>query len=224
MGIISRFASIMEANVNALLDKCEDPAKMIDQTLRDLQEQLAEVKKETAGVMAEESAAKRRVDECQKEVNKYEQAAFNAVKAGNDGDAKVLLEKKHLAEQNLATAQSTYQVAMQNSMKMRQMYDKLSSDISELNAKRANIKAQVSMAKAQNRMTDIQSKVGNSNLQESFSRYEDKAQRMLDEATARAELSNLEGSPAENLVDKYSSPSGLTVDDELAAMKAKAGV
>ena len=46
MGILTRFTDIMKSNINALLDKCEDPAKMIDQTLRDLREDLAEVKKE----------------------------------------------------------------------------------------------------------------------------------------------------------------------------------
>ena len=52
MGIISRFTDIMKSNINALLDKCEDPAKMIDQTLRDLREDLAEVKKEECGTDA----------------------------------------------------------------------------------------------------------------------------------------------------------------------------
>ena len=51
MGIISRFTEIMKSNINAQLDKCEDPSKMIDQTLRELKENFAEVKKETAGVM-----------------------------------------------------------------------------------------------------------------------------------------------------------------------------
>ena len=51
MGILTRFKDIMSANVNALLDKAEDPAKMIDQTLLNLRKDLAEVKKETAAVM-----------------------------------------------------------------------------------------------------------------------------------------------------------------------------
>ena len=51
MGILTRFTDIMKSNINALLDKCEDPAKMIDQTLRDLREDLAEVKKETLLLM-----------------------------------------------------------------------------------------------------------------------------------------------------------------------------
>ena len=48
MGILTRFTDIMKSNINALLDKCEDPAKMIDQTLRDLREDLAEVKKRSS--------------------------------------------------------------------------------------------------------------------------------------------------------------------------------
>ena len=61
MGILTRFKDIMSANVNALLDKAEDPAKMIDQTLLNLRKDLAEVKKETAAVMADEKNAKRKV-------------------------------------------------------------------------------------------------------------------------------------------------------------------
>ena len=68
MGMLDRFADIIKANINDLLDKCEDPAKMIDQYLRDLTEDLAEVKQETAGVMAEETRSKRLVDENAAEV------------------------------------------------------------------------------------------------------------------------------------------------------------
>ena len=62
MGILSRFGDIISANINDLLDKAEDPAKMVDQYLRDMMEDLAEVKQEAAGVMAEESRTKRLVD------------------------------------------------------------------------------------------------------------------------------------------------------------------
>ena len=53
MGMLDRFTDIIKANVNDLLDRAEDPSKMVDQYLRDLTESLAEVKQETAGVMAE---------------------------------------------------------------------------------------------------------------------------------------------------------------------------
>ena len=63
-GIIKRFSDIMSANLNALLDKAEDPEKMIDQYLRNLESDLGKVKAETASVMAEETKCKRELDEC----------------------------------------------------------------------------------------------------------------------------------------------------------------
>ena len=58
-GILNRFKDIMSSNINALLDKVEDPNKMIDQYLRNLESDLGKVKAETAAVMAEETRAKR---------------------------------------------------------------------------------------------------------------------------------------------------------------------
>lgn len=226
MGIISRFADIMEANINALLDKCEDPAKMIDQTLRKLNEELAEVKNETAAVMAEEKSAKRRVDELQAEIDKYESSARKAIQAGNDGDAKTLLARKQDLESQKVTADSTYAVAKANSEKMQQMYNKLTTDINTLNSRRENIKAQVSMAKAQDRVTRVASEIGKTNAADTFSRMETKAQKMLDESAARAELSKtqLAGDATEELANKYASGTGKSVDDELARMKAEMGI
>ena len=66
MGVIQRFADIMSANINALLDKAEDPSKMIDQYLRNLQKDLENVKEETASVMAEEKRCERELKECNK--------------------------------------------------------------------------------------------------------------------------------------------------------------
>ena len=57
MGILDRFTDIIKANINDLLDRAEDPAKMIDQYMRELTDNLAEVKQETAAVMAEEARA-----------------------------------------------------------------------------------------------------------------------------------------------------------------------
>ena len=70
MAILERFSDIIKANVNAVLDKMEDPSKMIDQYLVDMREDMAEAKRSTAGVMAEETRTKRLVDENQAEVAK----------------------------------------------------------------------------------------------------------------------------------------------------------
>ena len=62
MGILSRFTDIISANINALLEKAEDPVKMVNQYLLDAKSDLADVKQETAEVMAKEAAAKRKLD------------------------------------------------------------------------------------------------------------------------------------------------------------------
>ena len=72
MSMLSRFADILGANINALLDKAEDPAKMIDQYLVKARKDLADVKQETAAVMAEETRAKRMLDENKAEIAKYQ--------------------------------------------------------------------------------------------------------------------------------------------------------
>ena len=59
MGVIQRFKDIMSANINAMLDKAENPEKMIDQYMRNLEDDLGKVKAETASVMAEEARAKK---------------------------------------------------------------------------------------------------------------------------------------------------------------------
>lgn len=62
-GIFERIGDILSANINAMLDKAEDPGKMVDQYLRNAKEDLAEVRANTAAVMAEEKRCKRIVDE-----------------------------------------------------------------------------------------------------------------------------------------------------------------
>ena len=119
----------------------------------------------------------------------------------------------------------TQAVAKENSDKMRQMYNKLANDIQMLETKRNGIKATVAAAKTQEKMNKISSGSKRSMASlETFDRMEDKANRMLDSAMAEAELSA--DMDAENdLVNKYvSGESSSTVDDELAAMKAKLGL
>ena len=224
MGILERFSTIMRSEINALLDKCEDPAKMIDQTLLDLRRDLAEVKKETANVMADERGAKRRLDECHDNIQKYTTAAQNALRSGNEGDARKLIAKKQQFEASLASLQSTYELAHGNAEKMKQMHDKLTADIEALEARKDAAKGKIAAAKAQERMNDVIAGVSDSSASiAAFERMESKADKMLDAAMAEADLNA--GIAAEgDLLGKYSSGSSVSVDDELAAMKVSLGL
>jgi phage shock protein A len=225
MAILSRFSDIIKANINDLLDKMEDPSKMIDQYMRDLLEDLAEVKRDTAGVMAEESRTKRLMDENQAEADKYAGYAKKALVSGNEDDARVLIKKKQDLETVGAGLKTAYATAHENAVKMRQMHDKLVSDIEALKSRSASIKAKVAVAKTQEKINEASSAVGKSaGVQSAFERMEDKADRMLDQATAMAELNTEPIDEARALEEKYAKLGGTSVDDELAKMKGELGL
>lgn len=221
-GIFERIGDILSANINAMLDKAEDPGKMVDQYLRNAKEDLAEVRANTAAVMAEEKRCKRIVDETQAEVNELMAYAEKAVMAGNDADATTFLTKKQQAETRLAEAQRTYATAKGHADQMRAAHNKLVSDIEALEARKANIKATAAVAKTQktiNKMTA--GDAGASGALEAFDRMADKAQAQLDAAQAEAELVGNAGDSTEDLKAKYDGVASPSVAAELAALKAK---
>ena len=226
MGIISRFKDIMASNINALLDKCEDPEKMIDQYMRNLESDLGKVKKETASVMADEAKAKRDLDSCTQEIDQLQAYAEKAVAAGNDDEARQFLAKKAELTEKLAVLQKQYDICADSANKMRAMHDKLSEDIASLKTKRETLKAKAKVAETQKKMSKLGSGLesAGSNLA-AFDRMEDKVNKMLDEADALAELNASKPDSLEELAKKYESTSSNTaVDDELAALKAEMGM
>ncbi len=227
MGIITRFKDIMAANFNALLDRCENPEKMIDQYLRNLEQDFAKVKAETASIMAEEKSAKRKLDECESEIAKMTEYAKKAVTAGNDNEARQFLEKKSELTQKQEVLVRNYEMACDNSAKMRQMHDKLEADISDLKSRREMLKAKVKVAETQKRMSGIGSGLesAGSNLA-AFDKMEEKVNKMLDEADAMNELNKQPAKDsAAELARKYDAENKkAAVDDELAALKAEMGM
>ena len=226
MGILDRFATIVKANINELLDKAEDPAKMVDQYLVDLTESLADVKRETAGVMAEEARTKRAADANTEEVSRMEDLAKKALKAGNEDDARVFLAKKQKLETAGAELQKAADAAKANADKMRQMHDKLVSDIEDLKSRRETIKAKMAVAKTQEKVAGYTSGADKAESAiEAFNRMEEKADRMLDTADAMTELNTEPVDDAEALAQKYAGATDdAAVDDELARLKAEMGL
>ena len=226
-GILERFKTIMSSNINALLDKMEDPEKMIDQYLRDMEKDLGSVKAETVAVMAQESAAKRKVTECEDEIKKMESYAKKALQAGNEADARMFLEKKESIRIKLESLEKEKMIAVENSLKMREMHDKLTSDIQKLNAKRNEIKAKIKMAKSAQKINSMTSSTGISGKMDSFNSIEEKVDRMLDEANASMELNSPKKDEVDDLMKKYDSgesESSSAVDEELERLKKEMGL
>lgn len=223
MGILDRFTTIVKANINELLDKAEDPAKMVDQYLVELTESLAEVKNETASVMAEEKRTQRALDDNVKEVARMEGLAKKALQAENEDDARVFLAKKQRLEATGAELAKAAEAARANAEKMRQMHDKLVSDIEDLKARRETIKAKMAVARTQEKVTGYTS--GSDKAESAiaaFDRMEAKADRMLDTSDAMAELSSEPVDEVEALEAKYEGvATDAAVEDELARLKAE---
>ena len=226
-GILERFKTIMSSNINALLDKMEDPEKMIDQYLRDMEKDLGSVKAETVAVMAQESAVKRKVTECEDEIKKMETYAKKALQAGNEADARMFLEKKESIRIKLESLEKEKMIAVENSLKMREMHDKLTSDIQKLNAKRNEIKSKIKMAKSAQKINSMTSSTGISGKMDSFNSIEEKVDRMLDEANASIELNSPKKDEVDDLMKKYDSgesESSSAVDEELERLKKEMGL
>ncbi len=222
MGILTRFKDIMSSNINALLDKAEDPEKMIDQCLRNLNSDLGKVKAETASIMAEEQRSKRVLDDCNEEIVKMQEYAVKALQAGNEEDARKFLEQKASLTSKQSGLQEAYDLAHTNATNMREMHDKLVSDINELESRKDMIKGKLAVAKTQDRINKMTSSVASANnSMASFNKYEEMANKAIDKANAMAELNK---SSADNsikdLTKKYSSESNASVDAELEALKA----
>lgn len=228
-GILSRFKDIMSSNINALLDKVEDPMKMIDQYLRNLESDLGKVKAETAAVMAEETKSKRELDECIDSINKMQTYAEKALLSGNEADARTFLSKKGELNNKLISLQQTYDIAKENLTKMREMHDKLIKDISQLNTRRDELKAKMAVANTQEKLNKIGSSVnGAIGNMSKFDEMEAKINKKLDTANAMAELNNSQKEEnIEDLIAKYDNETKNTsseIDDELSELKSKLGL
>ncbi|WP_010272914.1 PspA/IM30 family protein [Paenibacillus senegalensis] len=224
MGILARFQQIMKANVNARLDKTDDPEKAIDQYMRELSSDLGQVKAETEAILAAERRAKRALDESSAEMAKLQRYAERAVENGEESRALQFLERKAKQAEVHSEVQAAYDAAASNASQMRMLQEKLVSDMNKLEARRTELKGKLAEASLQQSLSGSAS--------ESFRQLEEKAQQAIHEAEALAELragkpeddldallAQLDEKPASS-PDSISGPQ-LSIEEELAKIKAR---
>lgn len=227
MGILSRFGDIMRANINDLLSGAENKnaEKLLNQYLRDAREDYAQVRSETASVMAEEAAAKRRLDEINDQITRYERYAEAAVQSGNDADALKFLEAKGQLQPKKEDAEAACAQAQKNSEQMRQMTKKLLTDIQEAESKIGELKAKLRIAESKEKMQQLTEKIGGKSALGNFDSLADAVQKRIDAADAKdalnAELAGDLG--MSDLEKKYAGAVGGTssAQAELEALKAR---
>lgn len=222
-GILKRFGDIMDANMQDLLDRMEDPEKQTKKILKDLEKNLAEVKDETASVMAQEKKAKRDLDAVRAEIAEMDKYAEKAVLAGNDEDAQAFLTKKMELKGKETTLAEIYNAAVSNSTQMKEMHNKLVDDIEQCRTRQAMIAGKAAVARTKETVNRTGAAVDKATggLGD-FARMEAKADAMLDKAMSREELDASMVDPVESIKNKYD-VTETSVSDELAALKARLG-
>lgn len=220
--ILSRIRNIFNANANAALDKMENPDAMMDQYLRNLNEDYAQVKAETASVMAIVTGIERKIAKCNENINSMDAYSKAAVAAGNEEDAKRFLSEKMVYETELTELQGSLTVAKTNSIKMREMHKELGKNIDQVSAKKSLLKSKLTVAKTQETVNKTLSGFtkANDNVNQ-FNRLEDRINAQLDTSFALEELSeNSDNEDIGTLKNKYSDAAkDAIIEKQLEALK-----
>ncbi len=125
-----RVKTIVGSELNSLLDKAEDPVKMLDQFMRDMAEDIREAESAVAKQIANEKMLKRRLDDATALVEKRQAQAEKAVEAGNDDLARRALEDKKAQEQQVTTMTEAWERAKKDSDQLRVKLDEMKKRIS----------------------------------------------------------------------------------------------
>lgn len=221
MSFFKRLFRIGQANANAALDKLEDPVKMIEQILRELENDVAKVTAAVTTQLAVEKRFERELKEAVDTVEKRDQQARMAMERGEEDLARqALLDKKRFADKRDAL-QVNYDRAKATSDKLRKQLQDMKNKVQEMKAQKGTLIAQAEAAKATSRINKTMSGVGSNNLVDSFARMEEKIQQMHDEAEAAHELANEGKSLDEKFDEMFKNSQEQDIEDELAALRAE---
>jgi phage shock protein A len=226
MGIFSRVSDIVSANLNDLVEKHENPEKLLRQAVREMETAISKSKRDVAKAMASEQLAKKERTSNHEQANLWERRATLAVESGDDDLARKALVRKREYEK-LYTALDDHVAAMSEaSGSLRRQLEGMQSKLSEarrrletLTARRraANVRAEMA-ALAANAEPQL-----NKNAFEKFERLSRKVERAEAEADAMAELASeqLGKEQLDAVFDKFERDEDLGIDAELAALKNK---
>ena len=226
MGILGRTKRAISSNVNALLDKAEDPRKLVDLTLDEMGDQLKRAKQDVVAAVAAEKLLRKKSDDLRVDVDKWEKRAMLAVQAGDDSLARAALEHKRSRQDDLTAMDKRREEQLWLAMKMRDELQQMERRHAELSAKKGTIAAKAEIARAGGGAEALGAKGHGANTFEAFRGIEDKIDRQDAEASAMRELQDDDMKEAE-LESKFRHLEGVgsageastAVDDELAALK-----
>lgn len=221
MSVFQRLFRIGKANVNAAIDKLEDPVKVIDQVLRELDEDIEKVTAAVTSQMAVEKRFERELAEAEELVARRDAQVRQALASNNDELAREALLDKKKQEEKRDKLQEGHTRAKETADKLRAQLTEMKNRVTEMKDQRSTLIAQAEAAKTQQKINSTMSGVGGNDVGATFNRMEEKIKRMHDEADAAYELANADKSLDEKFAEALKDSRDLAIDDELAALKAE---
>jgi phage shock protein A len=223
MGIFARLARLIKSNINDLISRSEDPEKMLNQIVIDMNTQLIEAKKQVASSIADEKRLAKQAEQEASNAAEWERRAMMAVRANDDNLAKEALtrvkEHQQLAEQFRTQWQKQKAAVDQLKLALRA----LNAKIEEAKRKKNLLVARKKRAEAQKAIQETMSGLKNASAFEAFDRMSTKIEEMEAEAEAGAELA--EEYTGDVLAHKFQElETNRGADEDLTALKRKMGM
>lgn len=216
MGLFDRVSRVVRANLNAAVSSAEDPEKILDQAIIDMQEDLIQMRQAVASAIASQKRVQQQFERAQAEANTWQQRAQLALQKGDEALAReALVRKKTQSETATALKTQLDQQAVAVDQLKRNLIA-LESKISEAKTKKDMLKARVSAAKANEQLQNTVGRMSTSSAMGAFERMEEKVLQMEARSQAAAELA---GADLESQF--VALEAGSDVDFELEAMKAQ---
>jgi phage shock protein A len=224
MGIFSRLGTLIKSNLNDLISRAEDPQKMLNQIVLDMQNQLVEAKKQVAVSIADEKRLKKQLDEQVELSKEWERKAMTAVRAGEDNLAKEALRRKSEHDTQIAEFNKQWDLQRQAVDKLKDQLRSLNDKIEEAKRKKNILIARQKRAEAQQAIQNTMRGLSDTSAFDTFDRMAQRVDQIEAEAEAATEIGGeLSG---DTLAQKFKAleSGGAGADNALAELKAKMGL
>lgn len=216
MGLFDRVSRVFRANINDLVSKAEDPEKVLEQAVIDMQEDLVQMRQAVARSIATQKRTEQQYNKNQAEANNWQQRAQLALSKGDENLAREALVRKKSFSDTATSLKTQLDQQSTQVATMKRNLIALESKISEAKTKKEMLKSRANAAKANKQLQESMNNLGTSSAMGAFERMEEKVMQIEAESETAAELG---GNGIEEQFAALEAGSG--VDDELAAMKAQ---